>query len=140
MLGTNTFRRKGVYPVLVTISDARGRTVKARSVARARAASLVARIRSLRVEAGQTFTRVVAILRDGNPYTAASEFRAVIRWGDGTRSPGRVLRSDSGVFRIVAGHRYERPGRYRVALNVHERGGRTINATGRIRVTGSRVG
>ena len=136
VLGTKTFRDAGVYPVTVTISDARGRTVKARSVARVRNSTLRVEGRSLTVEAGRVFARVVATLHDGNPLAAANDFEVVIRWGDGTRSLGRILRSGPGVFRILGHHRYTKLGLYRVVVRVSDVDGRTVSATSRIRATG----
>ena len=122
--------------MVVTISDVRGRTVKARGTARVMDAALTAEGRSLTVVAGRAFRRVVATRRDGNPFAAANDFEAVIRWGDKTRSSGRVVRSGPGAFRILGGHRYRRPGSYRVVILVSEVDGGTVTATSRIRATG----
>jgi len=135
VLGAKTYRATGAYQVVVTISDVGGRTVKARSVARARDATLLATGRSLTVEAGRAFTRVVATLRDGNPFTAANDFGVVIRWGDGTRSAGHVVRSGPGAFRILGGHRYRKPHLYRVVIRVSDVDGGTVTAKSQIRAT-----
>ena len=136
VLGAKTYRDTGVHHIVVTISEVRGRTVKARSTAGVRAAALVARGRSLTVEAGHAFTRVVATLTDGDRLTPASHFRVLLRWGDGARSSGQVVRSGPGSFRILGRHRYRRPGLYRVVILVSEVDGGAVTATSRIRATG----
>ena len=136
VLGRTRFPDVGVYRIVVTISDARGRTVKANGVARVGNASLAAKGRSFTVAAGSAFTRVVATARDGNPFETVHDLQALIRWGDGTRSSGRLVRSAAGAFRIVGRHRFAKPGTYRAVVRVRDGDGGETTATTRIRATG----
>src|SRR5262249_52905749 len=59
-----------------------------------------------------------AIFTDTNPATAAGDFTAVIDWGDGIRSAGKVVGSN-GTFTVTGSHRYDDEGFYAVTVQIN---------------------
>ena len=116
----------GTFPVDVTVTDKRGRTVHAASTVTVAAAPLAAVPSAVRVRVGVRARLVLGRVRDLDVTALTSEFRVEIAWGDGTRSAGVLV--DRGRFFDVAGvHRYRRGGSYRVTVRVSDRGGgRTV--------------
>src|SRR5262249_59558764 len=56
---------------------------------------------------GAPFTNVVLFhFSDATPAGTASDFTAVISWGDGTTSPGTVVASPGGGFDVLGSHTY----------------------------------
>ena len=75
--------------------------------------------------------------RPGSPLEAYS---ATIDWGDGTRSPGRVVAGEGGKLRVVGSHTYERNGTYTVNTTVSNgQGGTSVERGGTGTVTDAPV-
>jgi len=74
---------------------------------------------------GIDFTRVVATLHDAVPNPLpASDFSAIISWGDGSTSAGTIVANPRGEFDVVGSHKYAEPGTYGIKATI------TINAPG----------
>lgn len=65
----------------------------------------------------QSFSGVVAAFTDANVLALASSFVAMIHWGDGHVSRGRVTGSD-GQFEVIGVHRYAQSGHYSVKVTI----------------------
>lgn len=125
----------GTFPVDVTVTDVRGRTVRAASTVTVAAAPLVAVPSAVRARVGVRSRLVLGRVRDLDVTAWASAFRVEIAWGDGTRSTGTLV--DRGrSFEVVGVHRYRRAGIYRLVARVAERSGpRTAVLRLRVRVS-----
>jgi hypothetical protein len=71
---------------------------------------------------GQTFSGPVANFAALDPDVTSDNFSAVIDWGDGTISPGKLVDASdgNGIYQILGTHRYTRPGAYGVVVTVHD--------------------
>ncbi len=84
-------------------------------------------------EGALTGDLAVAVFSDANPYAAASDFGAVIHWGDGTSSTGSVQQGSGGWFSIHGSHAYQEEtlAGYTVTADVTDDGGATLTGVGR---------
>ena len=79
-----------------------------------------------RAAVGQPVTGALGTLTDLNLAAAASDFTAVIDWGDGTRTRGLLLPKGKGAFDIAGSHAYSSIGTRTLALSLTDEAGRTV--------------
>jgi hypothetical protein len=128
VMGTHTYAREGVHKVTVKIKDVDGSTATATGTARVADAPLTALGSSITASEGIALMATVATFTDGNPAAPASNFTAMIRWGDGSSSPGTVLAKGGGKFAVQGTHTYAREGSYAVTVKVQDQGGSKASA------------
>ena|GEM_PF-901938 len=75
----------------------------------------------------------VAWFYQSDPMLSADDFSAVIDWGDGTVTPGKVL-GGVELFYVTGDHSYDNPGAYTVRVIVASRDDGASKVTGRILV------
>jgi streptogramin lyase len=63
---------------------------------------------------------IVASFVDGTPQALASDFTALIDWGDGTTSPGAVSGPQGGPFTVSGSHSYQAAKSYEVSVTLHD--------------------
>ena len=129
--GMHAYRRAGTYELVGTATDRlTGEQVVVRRTITVPNAPLVAR-RSRRPVFGarRTLRRTIARFHDANRLAEASDHRASIRWGDGTRSTGSIV-ARGGDFEVVASHRYRTAGNRIITVVVRD----DRDATLRLRV------
>lgn len=134
--GTHTYARPGKYPLIVTIDAPNGATAipKGHVIVHDPAATIRPEGRDIaHVGARITNNRMLAKFTDSTPGTRASDYTALIDWGDGTRKPGVVVQSTRGAFSVYGSHRYLDAERYSVAVHIRR------NAGGEERVAWSSV-
>jgi hypothetical protein len=69
--------------------------------------------------AGRTFIGTVATFTDApNPTATATDFTALIQWGDGEVDYGTVSANSSGGFDVTARHNYANAGTYAVQVTI----------------------
>lgn len=126
--GLHTYRRAGRYEVLGTVTDRRtGESKDYRRVIDVPNAPLVPRRTARpRFRAGREARRIVARYRDGNRLAVANDHRATVRWGDGSSSTGRVIRSADRSYAVVAAHRYGSGGAREIVTTVRDDRGATL--------------
>ncbi len=108
--GTETFPSAGAFPVNVTISDLGDPNPGTFSVpAVITDAATTATGGSISAVAGQPFDGQLATFTNANPYAVASQFTALINWGDGTVSAG-VVGGSGGEFTVSGAHVYSQTG------------------------------
>jgi hypothetical protein len=81
----------------------------------------------------RTYSGIVATFTDGNPDAPASDFSAVIDWGDGSTSAGSIGAGGSGFF-VGGSHTYAIGGPHTVTTAIADKGGSTASATSHITV------
>jgi hypothetical protein len=92
--------------------------------------------------AGQKFADVVASFHDDQSGMVASNYTALINWGDGSKnSTGGVSDNGDGTWDIAASHRYALAGSYTVTVTITDThpGGMTTTAISTIQVAASQV-
>jgi hypothetical protein len=133
---TRKYVEFGRYRVTVRVADSNLRGALAETVAKVADAPLVARGLALRT-GSLTFNGVVALVQDRDRKGTAFDLSARVLWGDGKRSSGRIVDLEGGRFRVLARHRYARPGSYRVVISVRSAGGSRATARSSVRTGGA---
>ena len=77
---------------------------------------------------GGTFSGVVATFIDGNPNALASDFTALITWGDGHTSAGVITSTGAGGFSVSGSNFYLEEGTYSVGVQITDAGGASTNS------------
>ncbi len=75
---------------------------------------------SFTVAAGTAYSGNAALYKDGTPTAQPSNFTALIRWGDGGASTGKVSGPEGGPFNVIGTHTYSKSGTYTVNVSLHD--------------------
>jgi hypothetical protein len=124
--GTHTYDEEGAYLISVTINDVGGSRTIARTQASIKDAPLTGMPITITPTAQFAFRVPVASFTDANPNGTASDFHAVIDWGDGTPSTtGSVVANGSGGFNVIGAHTYSvaRTEPYTITVTIKDTGG-----------------
>jgi RHS repeat-associated protein len=91
---------------------------------------------------GVAFTAGVAGFSAPDDTVRASDYTALVDWGDGSTSVGTVVadRGATGVFTVDASHTYAEEGSYPVRVTVEDRSGDTSSASGTATVSDQYLG
>ena len=105
--GTHAYGAPDKYDVTVSVTDADGDKLVARTATAPIADAAVAvTVPPLAATAGVAMTDVrVATFTDANPLAAAADYTATVNWGDGTTTAATVV-ADGAGFAVVGGHTY----------------------------------
>ncbi len=108
---THRYAAAGTFPIQVFVTDYDGTLASPYpATGQAVVAALPVQVNAsdFRVADGQTFTRTVASIVDGNISAIPSDYTVVIDWGDGKTSAGAVRYSTTnpGTFDVVGTHNY----------------------------------
>jgi len=76
--------------------------------------------------AGIPFTGTVGTFIDTDPNGNFHDFAALIDWGDGHTSPGRISAAGGGGFNISGSNTYTTPGAFQITFTVEDFGGATV--------------
>jgi hypothetical protein len=128
----HAYRRAGTYDLVGTMTNRNtGESRVVRRTIEIPNAPLTAR-RTPRPTflAGQRASRVVARFADGNRLAETGDHTALVQWGDGTRSPGRVEAGPGRSFAVRAAHRYAKPGIRLVKVEVRDDRGGVVHLRG----------
>jgi hypothetical protein len=72
---------------------------------------------------GVGLNATIATFADPDTLTAASNFTAMIQWGDGLSSPGTVSATGGGTFAVNGSHAYTAQGNYSTTVQIADNGG-----------------
>lgn len=138
--GSHTYAEEGQYSIRVTVNDAGGASVTATTSASVADAALTATGGQFSVHHGSSFTVKVATLTDADPGGAATDYTAVVTWGDGTSTscPGSactIVRQQNGTFAVSATHVYKKNGKYTVTVQLADAGGARVATSSTITAT-----
>jgi len=120
---SHTYAEEGSYPITVQIADVGGSAASARDTANIADAMLASSGTTSSVRRRVTFTHSVASFSDLDPNGVASDYHAVIDWGDGTTSAGTIVAVGTGGFEVVGTHSYARRGTMTVTVTITDAGG-----------------
>ncbi len=117
--GGHTYIEEGQYSISVAASNA-GSQLSIGSQASVFDAPLTpAASPSVFGEEGSSLSGIVGNFTDGNVFGSASDFTAIINWGDGTSSPGTVA-GQAGQYTVAGTHIYAHNGTYTITSNVSD--------------------
>jgi hypothetical protein len=84
---------------------------------------------TVQATAGVPFSGTIDTFFDSNPGGSASDFTALINWGDGTQTTGTVTSAGSSsngpVFNVTGTHDYAKQGTFSATVSVSDWGGST---------------
>jgi hypothetical protein len=132
--GSHTYAIEGGLAFSVTITDVGGSTATANGMAAVADAPLSANGLSLTETQGVAFNAVLASFTDANLQSTASDFKAVITWGDGTISNGTVSQNSAGNFSVLGSYKYALAGDYSISIQIFDAGGASATASDSVHV------
>ncbi|MDB5353044.1 MAG: hypothetical protein JWN86_4291 [Planctomycetota bacterium] len=126
VLGNHTYTQKGTYTVTANITDEGGSAIQLTNTATIHDVALtdalvgggLSRSRGTAITNGTT-----AAFTDDNTASLASDFAAVINWGDGFTSGGVVTKVGVNLFAVTGNHTYTNAGVFPVTTTVTDIGG-----------------
>lgn len=130
--GGHTFAEEGTRSVTVTVTDSNDSndTGSATSTATVSDASLAVTAATLGPTEGLSATSIVGSFTDADPNGSATDYSAVITWGDGNSNPGVVTANRTGGFDVTGTKTYAEEGSYVTGLTVTDAGGSSAQAGG----------
>jgi ELWxxDGT repeat protein len=130
----HTYAEEGSFTLSVQVRDDGGSSTSATrglSVADAGLSSL-GLLNPHATEGKGTGTFTVATFADRNSAAAATDFTAVVQWGDGSSSTvtsAGIVALGGGKFAVRAGHTYAESGSFALSVQVRDDGGASISGT-----------
>ncbi|HEX5615157.1 MAG TPA: PxKF domain-containing protein [Acidimicrobiia bacterium] len=130
VVGEHTYRVAGTYPLSVHVVGDDGETVTLATSAVVASASLTpGNSFSTDVDAGTAFSGPVASFADGNPLSRASDYSALIDWGDGDETAGAVSGPNGGPYTVDGAHTYGDARPFTASVTLTGPAGATATAT-----------
>jgi phospholipase C len=137
VLGSHNYAEEGSYVVSVAIQDAGSATgSSSATIAVTDAALSPIGTKLLTAVVNKSFTNVVAAFSDRDPNGTATDYTALIAWGDGSTSAGTIsVRSPKG-FNVTGTHTYTTAGSFTITVTINDTSSSTT-ATATITVKSS---
>jgi hypothetical protein len=139
VLAAHTYAEEGSYTLAAQILDDGGASIsgsRAVTVADARLNNLT--LPNPNATAGHgTGTFTVATFHDLNVFAPATDFTAVVQWGDGgtsTLTSVNIVSEGNGTFAVLASYTYAEAGTYTLSVTVDDVGGASVSASLKITV------
>lgn len=130
------------FTIKVTVDDVGSAQGVGTGTAAIADAPLVATGAGASVSEGQQLTNaVVATFIDGFAGAPASDFTAIIDWGDGytqtatSTPPTQVVAMGGGQFEVLGTNAYAEAGQYPITITILDKGGSTATASASVNVT-----
>jgi N-acetylneuraminic acid mutarotase len=130
--GTHSYPSTGPHPITVSIAHIiggrTGSTATTGDVVTVTPGPITAQGTTIVTNEGATFSGTVATFTSADPQAAASRFRAVINWGDGSpNTQGTVTGTGTSGFTVAGTHVYPSDGSYTVGVTFTDTQGGTQN-------------
>jgi hypothetical protein len=127
--GSHTFADPGTFQAKVLLVHQGGRFVQTQTQIHIGLPALNAAGIPVTALVNQPFNGPVAAVADQNPTSVASDFTAVIDWGDGTAATNGTVVAFSAGFRVDGSHTYTTSNSFQIQVSINHRDGRTAQAT-----------
>jgi hypothetical protein len=127
-VGEHTYRTAATAPLSATVC--RGAECKVSGgggTARVAEAPIAGEAEEFSARAGRAYEGRVATFRDDNRLAQASDYAAVVDWGDGTTTTGRVT-GDDGRFEVEGAHTYAAAGARALRVTLVQNGADRVAA------------
>lgn len=119
--GSHAYAEEGNYQASIVIGDFVG-TVTTTDSVQVADAPLSATSVAIASTEGATFTGAVAAFGDADPNGVASDYTAMVVWGDGQTSAGTVSGSEAADFTVTGSHVYVEEGEYAATVTIDDHG------------------
>jgi hypothetical protein len=132
VIGSNGFAEEGSFPIVLSIRDRGGASATAQGTARVSDAPLTTAPDPVRTVESQPFSGLVATFTDADLGGAASDYTAMIDWGDGHTSAGTVSADPqvAGQFDVSGSNTYAEDGTFPVAVTLADGNGLPVTVVG----------
>ncbi|MBV8078916.1 MAG: VCBS repeat-containing protein, partial [Actinobacteria bacterium] len=110
--GSHGYADDGQYAVTVTVTDVDGAATSAHDTATVADAPLTATGVPVTGTELSAFSGTVATFKDGNASAPASDFTALVNWGDGTPATSGVVTGSGGSYSVSGTHTYGNAGAF----------------------------
>jgi hypothetical protein len=104
--GSKTYAGQKTYNITVTVNDVGGASTQIASQATVGAAPVYINGAALNLFEGVPFSGAVATISTPNTFATASNFLAMIDWGDHTSSPAQVITGPNGQIEVLGSHTF----------------------------------
>jgi hypothetical protein len=123
VIASHSYPEEGKQSVTVTVNDVGGMSDSAQSSVLVADARLTATAAPFAAISQTPFSGIVGAFADANTAAAATDFQAVIFWGDGTSSAGSIAKVGANGFDVLGNHQYAEGGSYAASFSVSDAGG-----------------
>jgi hypothetical protein len=132
VLGSHVYDEEGAYTTSLNVADVGGSTTLVHGSTFILDATLLpGPFLMPALNQGAAFNGIVNAFLDTDPNGLASDYTAVIDWGDGSAvSVGTILAGGGGMFDVEGQHTYAGSGQFQVHINVLDLGGSTVAIAG----------
>jgi hypothetical protein len=131
--GAHVYRTAATAPLSVSVCRGAECRSSAGGSASVGEAPIAGELEGFGARAGRAFSERIARFRDDNELAQASDYTAVIDWGDGTTSAGSVT-GERGRFEVAGGHAYAAAGARAVRVTLLQAGAERVAVGGTIEV------
>jgi hypothetical protein len=126
-------------PFTVTVVDLGGASASTSAVINIPPSPLQGSGAALQATEGTALTAVVARFTDANPKEPASNYSALIDWGDNTTSTGTIVLTSAGHFKVTGGHIYTEEGTFTTSIALQDIDGAANTLSGTAVVQDARL-
>lgn len=118
--GSHVYAEEGTYSATIELDDDTPDTASSDTTATINVvdAPLSATAADITSPEYSTFTGVVATFTDANPNDTASDYRAMIDWGDGSLPSSGSIVAAAGGFQVSGSHAYAEDGKYTMTVTI----------------------
>lgn len=138
---SHPYAEEGTYPATVRVNDVGGQSAVATAQIAVADASLTATPAGpLTATARIPAAFALARFSDADPLGVASDYSAIVEWGDGMASTGTVTAGQSGAFDVAAAHDYTTQGIYSVGVRITDAAFTSVRVATTVTVRGPTSG
>jgi len=138
--GSHVYADEGTDTVKVTITDADNASSTATASATASVGDAALGATGVNRPVPQSFTGTVATFSDANPSAPASDFTAMIDWGDGSAPAPGTVSGTAGSYSVNGTHSYATTGPETVKVTIADDGGASASAASQFLIYGTAQG